>query len=178
MARRSSGPLLVAFFLLVAVRAHAASTLTPDSLRADRDTVYRVPGVTVREHRPALTRDLTLRPGFAASYRMDALPSPTATAADVLSQAVGVHVRQFGGLDAYSGRSVRGSDATQVAVYLDGVPLNQAQYGVVSASDLPAASLESIEVYRGTPPLAFGNPAPRPINLITPPAPRGPPPTR
>src|SRR5262249_60469054 len=145
MARRSSGPLLVAFFLLVAVRAHAASTLTPDSLRADRDTVYRVPGVTVREHRPALTRDLTLRPGFAASYRMDALPSPTATAADVLSQAVGVHVGQFGGLNAYSGLSVRGSDATQGAVYLDGVPPNQGANSVGSASDRPAASLPTVQ---------------------------------
>ena len=149
MARRSSRRLLVVFSLLVATRARA-DALAPDSLHADRDTVYRVPGVTVHDHPPALTRDLALRPGFAASYSMDALPSPTATAADVLAQAVGVHVRQFGGLNAYSGLSVRGSDATQVAVYLDGVPLNQAQYGVVSASDLPAASLAKIEVYRGT----------------------------
>jgi outer membrane cobalamin receptor len=171
MARCFTGRLLVVLFLLIAVRARAApalaQALTPDSLRADRDTVYRVPGVTVHEHRPALSRDLALRPGFAASYRMDDAPSPTATAADVLSQAVGVHVRQFGGLNAYSGLSVRGSDATQVAVYLDGVPLNQAQYGVVSASDLPAASLAAIEVYRGTAPLAFGNPGGGVVNLIT-----------
>jgi hypothetical protein len=166
MARRSSRRLFVVFYLLIAARARA-DALAPDSLRADRDTVYRVSGVTVRDHPPALTRDLSLRPGFAASYSMDALPSPTATAADVLSQAVGVHVRQFGGLNAYSGLSVRGSDATQVAVYLDGVPLNQAQYGVVSASDLPAASLSKIEVYRGVAPLAFGNPGGGVINLIT-----------
>src|SRR5215510_5574752 len=111
MARRTSGRLLVVCFLLVAARARA-DALAPDSLRADRDTVYRVPGVTVHEHVPALTRDLALRPGFATSYRMDEVPSPTATAADVLSQAVGVRVRQFGGLNAYSGLSVRGSDAT------------------------------------------------------------------
>ena len=166
MARRSPGRLLAVILLLIAVRARA-DALAPDSLRADRDTVYRVPGVTVHDHRPALTRDLALRPGFAASYRLDEVPSPTATASDVLSQAVGVRVRQFGGLNAYSGLSVRGSDATQVAVYLDGVPLNQAQYGVVSASDLPAASLSSIEVYRGTAPLAFGNPGGGVINLIT-----------
>jgi hypothetical protein len=166
MARRFPGRLLVVFLLLESQRARA-DTLAPDSLRADRDTVYRVPGVTVHDRRPALSRDLAQRPGFAASYRMDDAPSPTATATDVLSQAVGVHVRQFGGLNAYSGLSVRGSDATQVAVYLDGVPLNQAQYGVVSASDLPAASLSRIEVYRGVAPLAFGNPGGGVINLIT-----------
>ena len=170
MARRSSGRLLFVLFCCWTSwygSARAGDLSTPDSLRADRDTVYRVPGVTVHEHRPALARDLALRTGFTGSYRMDAAPSPTATAADVLSQAVGVHVRQFGGLGAYSGLSVRGSEATQVAVYLDGVPLNQAQYGVVSASDLPAASLDRIEVYRGTAPLAFGNPGGGVINLIT-----------
>src|SRR5215831_92484 len=101
MARRSPGRLLFVLFCCWTswfATARAGDLSTPDSLRADRDTVYHLPGVTVHEHRPALARDLALRTGFAGSYRLDAAPSPTATAADVLSQAVGVHVRQFGGL--------------------------------------------------------------------------------
>src|SRR5438093_12406310 len=127
MARRLPGrSLFVSLFLFTVPTAHAA--VAPDSLRADRDTVYRLPGLLVEQRRPALARDLALRPGFAAVYRLDETPSPTETAAEILAQAVGVHVRQFGGLNAYSAVSVRGSDATQVAVYLDGVPLHQAQY--------------------------------------------------
>src|SRR2546425_13305988 len=97
MARRSPGRSLFAVFLFVTSAAHA-----DDSVRADRDSVYRLPGLTVEQRRLALERDPALRPGFAAIYRLDETPSPTATAAEILSEAVGVHVRQFGGLNAYS----------------------------------------------------------------------------
>lgn len=159
MARRLPGRPLFVVFLFVATVAHAEEAV--------RDTVYALPGVTVEERRLALERAAALRPGFSALYRLSETPSPTTTATEILSQAVGVHVRQFGGLNAYSAVSVRGSDATQVAVYLDGVPLNQAQYGVVSASDLPLAALERIEVYRGGSPVGFGNPGAAVINLVT-----------
>jgi hypothetical protein len=52
---------------------------------------------------------------------MDAAPSPTATAADVLSQAWACTCASSAAWAPYSGLSVRGSEATQVAVYLDGV---------------------------------------------------------
>ncbi|MEO6462700.1 MAG: TonB-dependent receptor, partial [Candidatus Eisenbacteria bacterium] len=52
----------------------------------------------------------------------------------------------------------RGSAASQVAFYLDGVPLNQAQYGVVNAADLPIEALGRIEVFRGAAPLSFDAP--------------------
>lgn len=142
----------------------SSATRTP---RADRDTVYVLPGLSVEERRALLERELSLRPGFAALYRIDELPSPTATTSDLLAEAVGVHVRQFGGLGSYSAVSVRGSNASQVAFYLDGVPLNQAQYGVVNAADLPLAALERIEVYRGMGPLALANPGAGVVQLVT-----------
>lgn len=164
--------LLSALFLLLAAppalaTPPAAAPVRPDSLRADRDTVYTLPGLTVEERRLALEHDLARRPGFAALYLVGEMPSPTATVSEILSQAVGVNVRQFGGLGAYSAVSVRGSNANQVAFYLDGVPLNQAQYGVVNASDLPLGALERVEVYRGTAPLAFVDPGGGVVNLVT-----------
>ncbi|MEO8602167.1 MAG: TonB-dependent receptor [bacterium] len=78
------------------------------------------------------------------------------TAADALSEAAGVQVQRFGGLGAFSTISIRGSSANQVPIYLDGVPLSQAQDQTVNLADLPLDSLERIDVYRGTVPVGFG----------------------
>jgi iron complex outermembrane receptor protein len=78
------------------------------------------------------------------------------TATEVLQELVGVQVQQFGGLGAFSTISIRGSTANQVPVYLDGIPLSQAQDETVNLADLPLESLQRIEVYRGTIPVAFG----------------------
>ena len=159
-------PLLMLLAALPAPAVAAAPAPEPPP-RADRDTVYTLPAVTVEERRLALSHDLARRPGFATFYRVDELPSPTATTGEVLAQAVGVHVRQFGGLGAYSAVSVRGSNANQVAFYLDGAPLNPAQYGVVNPADLPLGALDRVEVYRGAAPVAFGDPGGGVVNLVT-----------
>ena len=78
------------------------------------------------------------------------------TTADALSEAAGVQVQHFGGLGAFSTISIRGSSANQVPIYLDGVPLSQAQDQAVNLADLPLDSLERIDVYRGTVPVGFG----------------------
>lgn len=78
------------------------------------------------------------------------------TTADVLAETAGVQVQRFGGLGAFTTVSIRGSSANQVPVYLDGVPLSQAQDQTVDLSTLPLDSLERIEVYRGTVPVGFG----------------------
>jgi iron complex outermembrane receptor protein len=78
------------------------------------------------------------------------------TATDVLEEIVGVQVQRFGGLGAFSTISIRGSTANQVPIYLDGIPLSQAQDETVNLADLPLDSLERIEVYRGTIPVSFG----------------------
>jgi iron complex outermembrane receptor protein len=69
--------------------------------------------------------------------------------ADVLAESVGVQVRRFGGLGAFSTVSIRGSTPSQVEVYLDNVLLNRANAGLVDLSNLPVDNVESIEIYRG-----------------------------
>ena len=54
-----------------------------------------------------------------------------------------------------------------MSIYLDGIPLTQAQYGVVSLSDLPLQSLDRIEVYRGSAPISFHNPGAGVVHMVT-----------
>lgn len=93
------------------------------------------------------------------------------TTADILQEQVGVQVQRFGGLGAFSTISIRGSSANQVPVYLDGIPLSQAQDTTVNLSDLPLDSIERIEVYRGAVPVGFGGGGiGGVVNLVTKPA--------
>jgi outer membrane cobalamin receptor len=71
------------------------------------------------------------------------------TAADLLSDSVGVQVRRFGGPGQLSEVSIRGSSGRQVVVLLDGVRLNSAQTGAVDLSTIPLECVERIEIARG-----------------------------
>jgi iron complex outermembrane receptor protein len=134
---------------------------------ARADSVVTLPVVEVRDAR--LIDDPALRksPGFARAYDVTPLYGRIGTVSDLLARGVGVHVRQFGGLGSFSAVSIRGSQAAQVAYTLDGAPLNQAQYGVVNASDLPIEALSRVEVYRGAAPLAFDSPGGGAVELVT-----------
>ncbi len=154
--------------LAAVLAASPAAAVASDSLRADRDTVYTLPVQQVVDGR-ARPDDPALRAavGFARSYDVSQAHGRLRTTADLLSTGVGVHVRRFGGLGSFGAVSIRGSSSSQVAFYLDGVPLNQAQYGVVNAADLPIEALGRIDVYRGGAPLAFDAPGGGVVELVT-----------
>jgi len=78
------------------------------------------------------------------------------TVTDLLDDTVGTNVRRFGGVGSFATVSLRGSGANQVAIFLDGVPLNRADSGTVDLSTLPLAALSRIEVYRGASPVGLG----------------------
>ena len=88
--------------------------------------------------------------------------------ADLVEEQAGVHVRSRGGLGAFTSVSVRGSEATEVAIFIDGVPLNRATSGAVDLASIPADGLERVEIYRGVPPIELGADAiGGAINLVT-----------
>lgn len=109
-------------------------------------------------------------PASAMKQREQALRSPypvtwidfTATNAnlhdlsDLLESVPGVRVKRYGGLGALATPSVRGSGASQVEVFLDGVPLNSAQWGITNLSELPVRHLDHAEIYRSGSSLASG----------------------
>jgi len=75
---------------------------------------------------------------------------------EVLSETVGLKINRFGGLGAFSAISIRGSSSEQVLVYWDGFLLNSAQGGGGDLARVPLSQIESIEVYRGSAPVLFG----------------------
>lgn len=87
---------------------------------------------------------------------------------ELLERQAGVHVRSRGGLGAFTSVSIRGSESTEIALLIDGVPLSQAASGLLDLSQLPVDGLERVEVYRGVPPVELGsNAVGGAINLVT-----------
>ena len=118
------------------------------------------------EDEPLATIEVTAEPiseaeeraptAFVTEVDVSERKAETETLTDVLAESVGVQVRRFGGLGAFSTISIRGSSPNQVQFYLDGVPLSRAVDETVNIADLPLQSLQRIEVYRGTIPVGFG----------------------
>jgi outer membrane cobalamin receptor len=132
------------------------------------DTLYWAPEIVVEADRMGAEAILYNRSGFVALIdarryrdRMEDIPS-------VLSRCVGIRVKQYGGLGGYATLSVRGSSSSQVQVYMDGVPLNDAYTGVTDLSDMPLGGLDRIEVFRGFSPVTFGSSSiGGTVNLVT-----------
>ena len=132
------------------------------------DTVYHLSEILVEAERMADIEEIESRPGFIAIVPLDDVSRRVTSAGEYLAQTVGFHVRSTGGYGAYSSASVRGSSAQQVKVFLDGVPLHQAQSGAVNLADLPTVSISRIEVYRGYGPFDLsGSSLGGVVNLVT-----------
>ena len=88
--------------------------------------------------------------------------------ADLLEEVAGMQVRRYGGLGAPVLPSVRGSSAGQVAVLIDGLPLDDAEDGVIDLAALSLDRYERVEIYRGHVPARFGGAGGAgAINLVT-----------
>jgi iron complex outermembrane receptor protein len=70
------------------------------------------------------------------------------TLEDVLHKETSVRVRRYGGPGSQADISIRGANANQTNLYLDGIPLNNAVYGSGSLSDFNLDGMESVEIYR------------------------------
>jgi outer membrane cobalamin receptor len=79
----------------------------------------QLPTLEVRDERldsAAIVRDTST---FATVVDTEAATARVDTVADLLTDTVGVQVRRFGGLGAFSTVSIRGSTPNQVDVFLD-----------------------------------------------------------
>jgi len=147
--------------ILIAVSAHAQEV-------AFRDTVYSVPEILVEAQRISDLDEIRSRPAFVTIIPVDDASRRISSAADYIARTVGVHVQSMGGYGAYSTASVRGSSGKQVHVYIDGIPLSMAHAGATDLADLPMASVERIEVYRGFGPFDLsGSSIGGVINVVT-----------
>ena len=125
-----------------------------------RDTLYTVPTIVVEA--PRIRRgeyDVFRRSGFVAVLHLGGRRDRVEDLASILSQTVGVQVRQYGGLGSFATVSVRGSSSNQVDLYLDGIPLGDPYSGVANLGDLPLDGIDRVEVYRGFSPPHLGSSA-------------------
>ena len=103
---------------------------------------------------PRPSRELSAG-GSAVEFETQSYRGRFQTLDEILERAAGVRVQRYGGLGSYTTLSIRGSNANQVNVYLDGIPLNTAQSAEVNLSDFNADQLQSIQVYRSGAPGEF-----------------------
>lgn len=151
--RRAVSVAVMALMALPLPRALAQIRLAPIEVEAER------------EHDDGPEPDA---PSFVTVVDARTPSARVSSVADLIEREAGVHLRSQGGLGAFTAVSIRGSDPNEVAVFLDGVPLNRASAAAVDLSQLPADGLERIEIYRGVPPLELGSEAVGgAINLVT-----------
>lgn len=130
------------------------SAFVPQPTRAEKATRLETVVVTAQQEPPdegqakAPSAFITTIPSESFEETLTSVP-------EVLEKTAGITVRKYGGLGAYSTASIRGSSAEQVAIFIDGVPLNRGKSGVVNLATIPLNSVEKIEVYRGVAPLRF-----------------------
>ena len=138
------------------------------------DDAVMLPEVSVTEEKPTEAQQRAPT-SFVSEVDVTNRDPAIETTADVLQEVVGVQVQRYGGLGAFSTISIRGSSANQVPIYLDGIPISQAQDQTVNLSDLPLDGIERIDVYRGAIPVGFGlTGIGGVVNLITKPIPATP----
>ncbi|MCB1314932.1 MAG: TonB-dependent receptor plug domain-containing protein, partial [Leptospiraceae bacterium] len=104
--------------------------------------------------------------GSASRINTDAYRGRAVGLDEMIERNSGVRVRRYGGLGSYSTISIRGSNANQVNVYLDGIPLNNAQSGEVNLADLNIDGIGQIDVYRSGAPGEFSSAIGGAVNLI------------
>jgi iron complex outermembrane receptor protein len=109
--------------------------------------------VVVAEAEPRARRDDAASSSLITTART---PRSAEDLPQLLSELPGVSVTRMGGLGSMATLSLRGSSANQVEVYFDGVPLSAASGGGVDIGLIPVVDLDSVEVYRGMSPIAFG----------------------
>ena len=92
---------------------------------------------------------------------------PVSNAAEVLQYVPGVYVGFMGGLGSEATAQILGSEIQHVAVYQDGVPLNQLLNPKTDLSYIPIDAIDRIEIYKGAASSAWGSSLGGVINIIT-----------
>ncbi len=89
------------------------------------------------------------------------------TAAEVLNTVTGVQVFLTGGPGSSATAFIQGSGSRHVAVFIDGVPLNNLSDNAAELGSLPVQNIEKIEIIKGPASSAWGSALGGVINIIT-----------
>lgn len=128
--------------------------------------VYDMGELTVVADRPEWEE--VLSPGSVTVIEPKKIEGEQKTLPEVLKDVPGIHVREVNGKGQYTTVSVRGSTASQVGVFVDGILTNLGGDAAADISAIPIDNVERIEVYRGYIPARFaGTYIGGVINIIT-----------
>jgi len=105
-------------------------------------------GILVTASRTAQTQDQTLAP-VRVIDRAEIERRDPASLPELLRGEAGVSIVNNGGTGKASSLLLRGTEAGQVLVLVDGVKVGSATYGGVALQDIPVEQIERIEIVRG-----------------------------
>ena len=149
-------------------RAAIALLLLPTISVFSTNTIADIPDVTTTASRTPMAIEDT---GSAISVigRKQITASNATTVAELLRSVPGLHINQQGARGAVTQLRVRGAEANQVLVLIDGVEANDiAQGGEFNFAHLNAQDVQRIEVLRGPQSALWGSDAlAGVINIIT-----------
>ena len=137
----------------VGLAAFALALLAPARADDPEEPVYQADEIVVRVPRPDATTDPTTAATVVDARRF---AGESKTVAELVTAAPGVAVNGYGGLGQLTTVSIRGSDAAEVRVFLDGLPLDTAGGGAVDLSRIPRAWIDRIEIVRGAAGATYG----------------------
>ncbi len=87
---------------------------------------------------------------------LDRLSPADPSITQALATLPGVTVSQTGGPGSAASVSIRGSSASQVAVFIDGIRVGSATTGIAEWADLPTSTFDRVEVISGPAAASFG----------------------
>jgi vitamin B12 transporter len=155
---------------ICAVQIILVCNLWAADTNSDKYDEYKEP-VTVGEIVVTATRWESLKQDIAANITVitkeDIEKMPVSSAAEVLQYIPGIYVEFNGGPGSVANVRIQGSEIRHVAVFQDGVPLNQLANPQTDISYLPIDAIERIEIYKGAASSSWGSSLGGVINIIT-----------
>ena len=133
---------------------------------AAKDQAYELEEIVVTATRADIPRQ-EVAANITVITKDDIEKMPVSNAAEVLQYVPGVYVEFGGALGSVATAQIQGSNVRDVAVYQDGIPLNQLAMPRTDLSYLPVAAIERIEIYKGAASSAWGSSLGGVINIIT-----------
>jgi vitamin B12 transporter len=119
----------------------------------------------------ATLREIVVSPGRTEQRVQDALPATTLITRQQIEQAqtpdlptllrrvAGLELAQTGGQGSVAGVFLRGAEPRHTLVLVDGVAINNLNFGLAAIEHLPLADVERIEVVRGNVSSLYGSAA-------------------
>ncbi|MBU0654158.1 MAG: TonB-dependent receptor [Gammaproteobacteria bacterium] len=114
--------------------------------------------IVVTADRKARTVDETLAP-VTIITRQDIEKYQASDIADVLRRVPGINIKNDGGAGKNTGIQIRGNNANQTLILLDGLKINSTTQGSARIEHLPLDQVERIEVVRGPRSSLYGSEA-------------------